>query len=1174
MLGEHAATALPTPVPDWGSLPDPAKVRDWGAVVAFFERAFEWDNLMYVFHPYFWGRRSRWKGTILLRDANPRFEAFLKAGAARVVVPVRPGFEAALAHFQETGDVWMGEEIPDMFGENYVSIIAEIKANNRAPGEEVLRRPLGGEAADDAGAAQGRRRAAQLGAVYGRHAGTAVGSMDLREALEQRKTWFYETQLRHLNLEAFRNVTPSAPSPELLDLISDPGDDGPVYLDSGKPVWTLDERVRHDAFEKTLTGLMGNWLDYVQPTRLQEALRGLKHEYELSAFASAADLKGALAGFPRSRPTLGPIADPPAEPDEGTGPAISRAELAVAKPWLIPELYNGRSDAATPAAWVASLEQFVSEFERDLELSLAGTPGVDLPQDRETPAAYRAWVAALLDARAKHPISETVGVRLVETSESVNEDGEKETHYAYAPALETKGSPMARIAASGLPERTQYWTGVFFGSLKECIALKPDSDMGLAHLVRLLYLYGTLPEGFDADSDLAWRKRATPDAKFEQFLTAKEAEIKADPDLLQRLRVAGTRLRILLEETAARPRSAAPTFSVLAEEVLKQGLKSYKFWLDEPLRAHKNQKLNQVKAGLGVGAEDTEMEFWSENHYIMFASSEYLLGQLWERETFQPGRAVFAAEGKIGVRKGSERRDRGRARVLKWLNNRLMFGWMEFNSSGYYREHLWALLNLVDFALDEEVRTKAEMAIDLLLFDVARYLHKGSMGGRRRPQPVQVQEQRLRQRAERRGRDHAGASVASSSTAARQVAAIFATSTYEVPEVLLEIVAAPPTQPFTDRSRVSITFDESPKYGITWSQESEAKDSLLSGYAAKREQLLAFAGQGQREIARTHDGYGAIEDDTVFFWGMSAFFNKQVVRNTFYAMEKFGLEKSEIFAPLHQGDAALDLAAALPGRLRGGRRRTRRARRRRTGLRRQRDPRRRTGGHGGRRPLRVSRGFHPHARQHPHLPHARTSMLSSLQNFRPGQLNFQSSVHQATLNGALNVFVHAGFEGSTSPTSSPVGGGARRVCGRWADRGASSGESAPSSPTRRWSRRRTRSAGDEDGPGWWTGYWALPLIVQHGGAAIMPPSSTTARDFLAETGLARVVPAQRLRPGRANGAPRPTTTPTSRCSTSADIGPKGFWLFGKVVHPVPEGSTEEPRRGLTSACSPTSGRSG
>ena len=92
---------------------------------------------------------------MLTQDTDPQFEAFLKAGAARVVVPVRPGFEAALAHYQETGDVWMGEEMPDMFGDNYLSIIDEIKAANFAPGKEVLRRAVGGDAAHDPGDAQG-----------------------------------------------------------------------------------------------------------------------------------------------------------------------------------------------------------------------------------------------------------------------------------------------------------------------------------------------------------------------------------------------------------------------------------------------------------------------------------------------------------------------------------------------------------------------------------------------------------------------------------------------------------------------------------------------------------------------------------------------------------------------------------------------------------------------------------------------------------------------------------------------------------------------------------------------------------------------------------------------------------------------------------------------------------
>jgi hypothetical protein len=138
LLSEHFLQAYrPTPNPV-AFPPNPTAVKNWGAMVAFFERAFEWENMMYTYYPYFWGRQAKWGELVLIQDTNPQFEAFLKAGAARVVIPVRPGFEGAIAHYQETGDIWMGKEMPDMFSKYYVSIINEIKARNAAPGEEVL----------------------------------------------------------------------------------------------------------------------------------------------------------------------------------------------------------------------------------------------------------------------------------------------------------------------------------------------------------------------------------------------------------------------------------------------------------------------------------------------------------------------------------------------------------------------------------------------------------------------------------------------------------------------------------------------------------------------------------------------------------------------------------------------------------------------------------------------------------------------------------------------------------------------------------------------------------------------------------------------------------------------------------------------------------------------------
>jgi hypothetical protein len=108
-----------------------------GSFIRFFEQAFEWDQMQYVFYPYFWSRRGTWQERFETENVDPELRDFLQAGAARVVVPARPGFEIAVTHFLETGKLWNGlGEPPQINSDLYLSIIEEIRDRTGAPEEE------------------------------------------------------------------------------------------------------------------------------------------------------------------------------------------------------------------------------------------------------------------------------------------------------------------------------------------------------------------------------------------------------------------------------------------------------------------------------------------------------------------------------------------------------------------------------------------------------------------------------------------------------------------------------------------------------------------------------------------------------------------------------------------------------------------------------------------------------------------------------------------------------------------------------------------------------------------------------------------------------------------------------------------------------------------------------
>ncbi|MCG6188608.1 hypothetical protein [Maribellus maritimus] len=114
---------------------------------------------------------------------------------------------------------------------------------------------------------------------------------------------------------------------------------------------------------------------------------------------------------------------------------------------------------------------------------------------------------------------------------------------------------------------------------------------------------------------------------------------------------------------------------------------NFRYWWDEP--------------------GENSMCYWSENHQILFASAEYLIGQKYPD-------IVFPNSGLTG----KQHMEKARKRILDWLEMRWNYGFIEFYSGTYYKEDVGALINLIDFA-EEEISIKCRMIMDLLFYDVA-----------------------------------------------------------------------------------------------------------------------------------------------------------------------------------------------------------------------------------------------------------------------------------------------------------------------------------------------------------------------------------------------------------------------------------------------------------------------
>jgi hypothetical protein len=104
--------------------------NDWAIVkqnedrVNFINQAIDWDNVIYFVYSYFWDDPQSWDFIRQIQHPDATRQAFLRAGSARVVLTVRPGWELAWTYFVEYHSTSLPSKLPS---HPYLTIAQQIQ---------------------------------------------------------------------------------------------------------------------------------------------------------------------------------------------------------------------------------------------------------------------------------------------------------------------------------------------------------------------------------------------------------------------------------------------------------------------------------------------------------------------------------------------------------------------------------------------------------------------------------------------------------------------------------------------------------------------------------------------------------------------------------------------------------------------------------------------------------------------------------------------------------------------------------------------------------------------------------------------------------------------------------------------------------------------------------------
>lgn len=288
----------------------------------------------------------------------------------------------------------------------------------------------------------------------------------------------------------------------------------------------------------------------------------------------------------------------------------------------------------------------------------------------------------------------------------------------------------------------------------------------------------------------------------------------------------------------------------------REVLQSFKYWVTDPTPPQPDPA--------DPNRFWDESIYWTENHQALYHTIEFLMGQEYPNDCFTI--VGFTPTGSCSgdfEMTGEDHRLRAREFLLRWFDERWEIGFVEWHSRIYYQKDATPLLTLIEYADDEEIRTRAEVILDILLLDMATHTHHdvlGATAGR-----SEMKDTYSGPVNDTWGITHLlfgqQDAVGYASTGDPGATLFARAKKYRLPYVILEAAHEP--GPFSDRMRMSVPLDPSA--------------------------LVATPPPGHP--------FSLDEPGFTFWWGLGAWSTWQVVPITFWGVEEYALSETEFFEP-------------------------------------------------------------------------------------------------------------------------------------------------------------------------------------------------------------------------------------------------------------------------------------